>query len=202
MLRKLDLLLNAFGEAGIIVSAKKSKLFEEAVNYLGFEVSKDGIGTVKAYTEAIRQIRMPETVTEMKFLIGKFSYHRRFIQGFAEAAAPLVESYTEAAKSNSSHIKPTKKLSTAVEELKEKTWELDTSTRNNLVFYGIVEEDGPGNVEWSVREVIRKMMQISREMPFVKVVRGTGETVRGSRPITVQFERYQVLGINKLWISD
>ena len=80
-----------------------------------------------------------------------------------------------------------------MEELKEKTWELDTSTRNNLVFYGIVEEDGPGNVEWSVREVIRKMMQISREMPFVKVVRGTGEAVRGSRPITVQFERYQVV---------
>ena len=40
-----------------------------------------------------------------------------------------------------------------VEDLKEKTWELDTNTRNNLVFYGIKEESAPGNTEWAVREV-------------------------------------------------
>ena len=40
-----------------------------------------------------------------------------------------------------------------VEELKEKTWELDTSTRNNLVFYGIKEDAGSGNTEWAVKEV-------------------------------------------------
>ena len=40
-----------------------------------------------------------------------------------------------------------------VEDLKEKTWELDTNTRNNLVFYGIKEEGAPGNTEWAVREV-------------------------------------------------
>ena len=41
-----------------------------------------------------------------------------------------------------------------VEELKEKTWELDTSTRNNLVFYGIKEDAGSGNTEWAVKEVL------------------------------------------------
>ena len=40
-----------------------------------------------------------------------------------------------------------------MEDLKEKTWELDTNTRNNLVFYGIKEEGVPGNTEWAVREV-------------------------------------------------
>jgi len=37
-----------------------------------------------------------------------------------------------------------------VEELKEKTWELDSNTRNNLVFYGIKEE-GQGNSGQSER---------------------------------------------------
>ena len=46
-----------------------------------------------------------------------------------------------------------------VEDLKEKTWELDTNTRNNLVIYGIKEEGNPGNTEWAVREVM--MMIIS-----------------------------------------
>ena len=40
-----------------------------------------------------------------------------------------------------------------VEELKEKTWKLDSSTRNNLVFYGIKEDAGGGNTEWAVKEV-------------------------------------------------
>ena len=55
-----------------------------------------------------------------------------------------------------------------VEELREKTWELDTSTRsffikhlipqpfcrNNLVFYGLKEEAlGANNAEWMVKEV-------------------------------------------------
>ena len=31
-------------------------------------------------------------------------------------------------------------MNKTVEELKEKTWELDTSNRNNLVFYGIKED--------------------------------------------------------------
>ena len=42
-----------------------------------------------------------------------------------------------------------------VEELKEKTWELDTNTRNNLVFYGIKEDGTTGNTEWAVREVVK-----------------------------------------------
>jgi hypothetical protein len=54
-----------------------------------------------------------------------------------------------------------------VEELREKTWELDTSTRcrleeepplpgrNNLVFYGLKEDMlGANNAEWMVKEVM------------------------------------------------
>ena len=44
-------------------------------------------------------------------------------------------------------------LRRVVEELREKTWELDTNKRNNLVLYGIREEASPGNTEWAVREV-------------------------------------------------
>ena len=59
-----------------------------------------------------------------------------------------------------------------VEELREKTWELDTSTRsfeqriksynlsirfrNNLVFYGLKEENlCANNAEWMVKEVLK-----------------------------------------------
>ena len=44
-------------------------------------------------------------------------------------------------------------MNKTVEELKEKTWELDPSNRNKLVFYGIKEEAGSGNTELTVKEV-------------------------------------------------
>lgn len=77
-----------------------------------------------------------------------------------------------------------------IEELREKTWELDTSTRNNLVFYGLKDdEEGGSTAEWMVKELIRTQLRISRDTPFVKVTRGQEEE-RGSKPITVQFEKY------------
>ena len=76
MLNKLDLLLKAFGDTGIILNAGKSKLFEERVNYLGHEISKQGIGTVKEYVETIMKIPIPTTVTKANPLQGKFGYYR------------------------------------------------------------------------------------------------------------------------------
>ena len=44
-----------------------------------------------------------------------------------------------------------------MESLKEQLWEMDTSNRNNLVFYGVKEEaDTPDTL---VKEVIRRYTQ-------------------------------------------
>ena len=44
-------------------------------------------------------------------------------------------------------------LRKSVEELKERTWELDSSTVDNLVFYGINEDNVTDNIEAAVKEV-------------------------------------------------
>jgi hypothetical protein len=44
-------------------------------------------------------------------------------------------------------------LSKSVEGLKERTWELDSSTVDNLVFYGIEEDNVSDNIEAAVKEV-------------------------------------------------
>ena len=120
MIKKLDLLLEAFGKAGIIINAKKTKLFQDKVDYLGFEVSKDGIVTVKSYIEAIARIPAPTSVTEAKSLLGKFTYYKRFIEGFSEITRPIVRAYMDAEKSSHKNIKVTKEVRNAVELLKEK----------------------------------------------------------------------------------
>ena len=120
MIRKLDSVFNAFGKAGIIINASKTKLCQGEVDYLGFEVSKQGIGTVKAYTKAITAIPLPTTITETKSILGKFSYYRRFIECFSKIARPLVEAYTAAERRNEKHIKITEDVIESVQTLKNK----------------------------------------------------------------------------------
>ena len=43
-----------------------------------------------------------------------------------------------------------------VETLREQIWELDTTNRNNLVFYGIKED--AGTPEFAVKEIIRRFL--------------------------------------------
>ena len=67
-----------------------------------------------------------------------------------------------------------------VEELKEKTWELDTSTRNNLVFYGIKEDAGSGNTEWAVKEVFE----------LKDTVKAATEDIKGDQVLATHLTRY------------
>ena len=59
----------------------------------------------------------------------------------------------------------------SVEGLKERTWELDSSTVDNLVFYGIEEDNVSDNTEMAVKEVSEDQTIVikQREMPYVKV---------------------------------
>ena len=95
-------------------------MFQDKVDYLGFEVSKDGIGTVKSYTAAITRLPPPATVTEAKSLLGKFTYYKRFVEGFSGITRPIVQAYMDAEKSGHKRIKVTKKVREAVELLKNK----------------------------------------------------------------------------------
>jgi hypothetical protein len=63
------------------------------------------------------------------------------------------------------------------------------------VFYGVKSDVGveehPSVTESKIRDVIRHNLQISREVPIIKVRRTpNGPTVRGSKPITVCFEKW------------
>ncbi|XP_059099208.1 protein unc-13 homolog C-like isoform X2 [Tigriopus californicus] len=89
-----------------------------------------------------------------------------------------------------------RELEAELEEVVEKLWELDKSWKNNLVFYGIRSDVGtdenPSITESKIKEVISKKMQISREIPILRAKRSwNGPEVRGSKPITVYFEKWQ-----------
>ena len=89
-LASLRKVLQAFRVAGLQISPEKAQLFRERINYLGHEVSADGIRIPRAYTAVVNDWPLPETLKSLRAFLGKCSYYRRFIEGYATLAAPLV----------------------------------------------------------------------------------------------------------------
>ena len=90
------------------------------MDYLGFEISQHGIGTVKSYIKPIASIPTPQTITEVKSLLGKFTYYKRFIEDFSSIAKPIIQAYTDAEKTFHKKIKKSKKFLEAIKMLKKK----------------------------------------------------------------------------------
>ena len=80
--------------------------------------------------------------------------------------------------------------------VQDKLWELDKSWENNLVFYGINmlkdEDAAPQVMETRIREILRVNLGIARDVPILRVKRAmTGSNIRGSKPVTVYFQKYE-----------
>ena len=72
------------------LKAKKCELFRQSVDYLGHEVSAEGIRPSKKKVETLHDWKMPRTLTEVRSFVGFCSYYRRFIPKFSDLSAPFV----------------------------------------------------------------------------------------------------------------
>ena len=61
------------------------------VDYLGYELSKDGVKPQAGLTEAITDFATPESKKGMKRFIGKAGFYRNFIPQFADICKTLHE---------------------------------------------------------------------------------------------------------------
>ena len=73
-LLELEKALKMHQEAGIKLNAKKTHLFQEEVNYLGYKVSKDGIHMQDEYAQRILEWRAPQTAKQLRSFLGFAGY--------------------------------------------------------------------------------------------------------------------------------
>ena len=92
-LEHLRKILRRLREHGVKLKADKSQLFKKEVQYLGRIVSKDGYRMDERNIKAITVFKekLPETVGDLRRLLGMLGQFRRFIQDYSSIARPLFD---------------------------------------------------------------------------------------------------------------
>ena len=83
-LTELENIFEMHREAGIKIRAEKTHLIQPEVDYLGYEVSEEGIRMKPSYVEKITKWPTPKTVKELNTFLGFTGYYRTFIAKYSE----------------------------------------------------------------------------------------------------------------------
>ena len=90
-LKVLRHVFQAHKEHGIVLKAKKTKLFQQQVDFLGFTVSGAGISMKDQYLEQIMALKenLPNTPKELSSRLGFMGYYSQFVPRYAELTSSL-----------------------------------------------------------------------------------------------------------------
>ena len=91
--RDVQQVLRRLQEHGIKVKPSKCNFFQRRVRYLGRIVSGDGYSLDPEDTVAVHNLakQKPETVGDVRKVLGFLSYYRQYIQDFSRIAKPLYD---------------------------------------------------------------------------------------------------------------
>jgi hypothetical protein len=85
----LGQVLTALRSAGLKLKSQKCRFAESSVEFLGHIVSKDGVSSDPKKIGKVRHWPSPCSTAEVQSFLGFAGYHLRFIDKYAEIAAPL-----------------------------------------------------------------------------------------------------------------
>jgi len=88
-LERLSKLFQRLRESNLKLKPSKCRLLQTQVTFLGYTVSKHGIGTDPDKIAAVRDWPTPANLRQCRAFIGLCQYYRRFVPNFSLIASPL-----------------------------------------------------------------------------------------------------------------
>ncbi len=88
-MERLERVLQRFRHHDLKVKHSKCCFFQKEVRYLGHVISSEGVSTDPEKIQAVAEWARPQTAKELRSFLVFARYYRRFVQGFANIAAPL-----------------------------------------------------------------------------------------------------------------
>jgi len=87
--RAVDQVLSMLSKVNLKCHPDKSIFGAAVVTYLGMNVSRYGLSPEQAKVDAIRNLRTPHNVSELRSVLGFMNYYRGFVPQYSSIAAPL-----------------------------------------------------------------------------------------------------------------
>ena len=84
-------MLSALQAAGLALKPTKLQFGRKEIEYLGHVILEKGVSISADRIEAILALPEPECIKGNREFLGTLNYVRRFMDGYAEITAPLVE---------------------------------------------------------------------------------------------------------------
>ncbi|XP_071635762.1 retrovirus-related Pol polyprotein from transposon 17.6 isoform X1 [Temnothorax longispinosus] len=88
-LQKLEAVFKRLQQYNIRINLDKSEFFMKQINYCGYIIDKNGLHKEPNKVEAIKKMRRPENVTEVRSFLGMINYYGRFIKNLSVILHPL-----------------------------------------------------------------------------------------------------------------
>lgn len=86
---RLEKVLAILAEHGIKCKKSKCDFIKEKIEYLGRQISANGILPDEDGVRAVKDLRPPRDIKEVEAFIGKVNYYNNFIPNFSQIAAPI-----------------------------------------------------------------------------------------------------------------
>lgn len=87
--RLLSVVEERLREANLSINFEKCGFCMQNMRYMGYVVDQSGLRPDPEKISCVLKVPLPKTVTELRRFLGMAGWYRRFIQSFAEMAAPL-----------------------------------------------------------------------------------------------------------------
>jgi hypothetical protein len=86
---RVSTVLKKLKELGLRLRKDKCYFYENKIEFLGYELSPEGINPTREKVIAIQRARVPLNKTELQAFLGLLNFYERFLKGKAESLEPL-----------------------------------------------------------------------------------------------------------------